>query len=531
MSRWMLEAAHAISGLRWRPSQPAVLWLGRDGVLALRPDPYGPDALPGRNAAGARAGLASETARIAQTAERASAASAAHPDFAAWCAANRGLSCRVLLSAECLAVITAEPALGLKRRLELIEHARTQFEQYHGADYHPAGTEPWPVLPWRSASGAGATALRAPSLASLQAAAQAHGVKLLSVQPGWAALAPLLLQQAPQTPSDGTPAKPTGEGRTLMLLEEGRVVTAIVSNGGRPERVAFRRKPADPEQQAAWQAELCAEWGLHRTTDASAAGLPPVQVLHLPAAAQGLQGLAHLRPTAAEDFLDAERPKRLPKLAAATAMLVAVVAGIDAHDAWQEAQAAQTALAEARSAPSAPADTRDAPTRQTEQRLQADLARPWHAVFAATEASTQAGLQWLLMDHTAGTEGTAGSAGSSLRADGPSSTERGTDRTARSEAESRSAATSDLRLEAQAPDLASAWRAAAALQAQPGVRQALLTHVRTETQGVRFELRAEWSDTDATATGTGTATTIPTATKTASANEIAPVPMTPRATP
>lgn len=526
MSRWMLEAAHAISGLRWRPSQPAVLWLGRDGVLALRPDPYGPDALPGRGAAAARAGLASETARIAQAAERASAASAAHPDFSAWCAANRGLSCRVLLSAECLAVITAEPALGLKRRLELIEHARTQFEQYHGADYQPAGTEPWPVLPWRSASGAGATALRAPSLASLQAAAQAHGVKLLSVQPAWAALAPLLLQQDPQTRSDEVLANPSGSGRTLMLLDEGRVVTAIVSNDGRPERVAFRRKPADPEQQAAWQAELCAEWGLHRTTEAPATGLPPVQVLHLPAAAQGLQGLAHLRPTAAEDFLDAERPKRLPKLAAATAMLVAAVAGIDAHGAWQQAQAAQTALAEARQVPQPPADIRDALTRQTEQRLQADLSRPWHAVFAATEASTQAGLQWLLMDHTAGAAGTAGS---NWRAEGSSSTERSAERTARSEAESRSAATSDLRLEAQAPDLASAWRAAAALQAQPGVRQALLTHVRTETQGVRFELRAEWSDTDATATGT--ATTIATATKTASANEIAPVPMTPRATP
>jgi hypothetical protein len=52
----------------------------------------------------------------------------------------------------------------------------------------------------------------------------------------------------------------------------------------------------------------------------------------------------------------------------------------------------------------------------------------------------------------------------------------------------------ELRLEALAPDIPTAWQAATSLGLQPGIFNAVLTHLQADASGVRFELRADWGD-------------------------------------
>jgi hypothetical protein len=174
-----------------------------------------------------------------------------------------------------------------------------------------------------------------------------------------------------------------------------------------------------------------------------------------------MAGWAPLRPTADNDFLAAASPRRLPVLAAVAAACMVAAAALDTQAAWQAAQAAQAALDEPMlaSPARAPTDSRAPATRDAEATLLSSLRQPWPAVFKASEAATRAQMHWLLFDH----DGRA------------------------------------LRLEATAPDLPTAWQAAAALGQQSGVVQAVVAHLQADGTAVRFELRADWAAASAPA--------------------------------
>jgi hypothetical protein len=146
---------------------------------------------------------------------------------------------------------------------------------------------------------------------------------------------------------------------------------------------------------------------------------------------------------------------------------MAIAAALDTHAAWHAAQVAQDALDEPTLASTAraPAEGRTSSTTESEAALLATLRQPWPAVFKASEAATRAQLHWLLFDH----DGRA------------------------------------LRLEATAPDLPTAWQAAAALGQQPGVGPVVVAHLQADGAAVRFELRADWAAASAPAARQGPA--------------------------
>jgi hypothetical protein len=407
VSRWTPDVAALRGGLRGLADRRAapVLWVGPQGAVELQ----------------------------ASRPTTASASSAAAPaDFATWCAAHAGQSCRVLLSSEWLALITTDPALGLRTREDLQAHGRTQFEQYHGS-----AARDWPLRVWQTGAGSGATAVQGGVLARLQAAAADNGVRMLSVQAAWMVVA---ARCTPPTPA-------------LLLLAEGSLVTAIAVVQGRTQRVALRRCPQDPAQKAAWEADLRVEWGLDDDC--------PSRWMQAPGGSTSMADWSPLRSSADNDFLVSAPARRLPVLAAVAAACVAVAAALDTHTTWQGAQAAQAALDEPMLASPAPAsaDSRTAANGDAEAALLATLRQPWPAVFKASEAATRAQMHWLLFDH----DGRA------------------------------------LRLEATAPDLPTAWQAAAALGQQPGVTQAVVAHLQADGAAVRFELRADWAAASAPA--------------------------------
>ncbi len=410
MSRWTLERSALrgrLRGLRGRARAAPVLWVGPHGVVAV-------------------ASMKGAAAAPASTPP-------VHADFAAWCAAHPGKACRVLLSSEWLAVITTNPALGLRHADELQAHARTQFEQYHGSEAHD-----WPLRLWQHAAGSGATALRGGVLARLQAAAAAHGVRLLSVQPAWTAVVAAL---APTTPA-------------LLLLAEGNLVTAIATARGQAQRVALRRCPDAPGLRATWLADLRAEWSLDGDRPMVWVQGPPDS-----AGSPAMTALPAWQLATDSDFLTSAQPSRLPLLAAAAALCVALAAALDTQAAWDAAQTAQQALDTAQQTPARANTNADATgsaaavSSEAEARLLTALRQPWPAVFAAAEAATRTPTQGLLFDHDGRT----------------------------------------LRLEATAPDGPAAWQAAATLGRQPGVSQASVAHLQADGPVVRFELRADWA--------------------------------------
>jgi hypothetical protein len=418
VSRWTPDIDALRGGLRGLAGSRSapVLWVGPQGVFELqanRPTTASPSSAADPPAA--------PTTAMAPV------------DFADWCATHPGQACRVLLSSEWLALITSDPALGLRTREDLQAHARTQFEQYHGS-----AARDWPLRVWQTGAGSGATAVQGGVLARLQAAAAAHGVRLLSVQAAWTVAA-----------AQHTLAKPA----LLLLLAEGSLVTAIASVQGQTQRVALRRCPQDPAQKAAWEADLRAEWGLGDDC--------PSRWMEAPNGATSTADWAPLRSTADNDFQVTAPARRLPVLAAVAAACMAIAAALDTHAAWQAAQAAQDALDEAMLASPArtSADSRTAANGEVEAAVLATLRQPWPAVFKASEAATRAQLHWLLFDH----DGRA------------------------------------LRLEATAPDLPTAWQSAAALGLQPGVTQVVVAHLQADGAAVRFELRADWAAASAPA--------------------------------
>jgi hypothetical protein len=411
VSRWTLDFAALLESLRGLAGASAahVLWVAPQGVVEL--------TATGADIAAVSASAASPTVT-------------SPGDFATWCAAHVGQSCRVLLSSEWLALITTDPALGLRTCEDLQAHARTQFEQYHGS-----AARDWPLRLWQTGAGSGATAVQGGVLNRLQAGAATHGVRLLSVQAAWTVAA---ARFAPSTPA-------------LLLLAEGSLVTAIATAQGQTQRVALRRCPQDPAQKAAWEADLRDEWALGEDCPSRWMPAPPGET--------SKAAWAPLRPAAGNDFLATARPRRLPALAAVAAASIAVAAGLDTHAAWETAQAAAQALDDPTltSPANALADSRGLAASDAAAALLATLRQPWPAVFKASEAATQAQLHWLLFDH----DGRA------------------------------------LRLEATAPDLPTAWQAAAVLGQQPGVAQAVVAHLQADGAAVRFELRADWAPASA----------------------------------
>lgn len=181
------------------------------------------------------------------------------------------------------------------------------------------------------------------------------------------------------------------------------------------------------------------------------------------------------------DFLrPAARPGWLAWAWCGTGLLVLAVSAADSHAAWQARQQAQGRLTRTQPAPAhaslptaqaataqAASQRSAAQARQAEAvRWQQQLALPWPAVWAASEA-TPGGVQWLLLDH--------GSAGG-LRLAGLAKAPADAD-----------AAAQTVRLQQQA--------------GRPTWQSVALAAVERVPDGLRFELVARLAGQDFGATG------------------------------
>lgn len=98
------------------------------------------------------------------------------PDFAAWCADHAGARVALLVGPQRMHSLRVPDDLPLPDDAALLAYARLQFGHYFG----PAA-QPWPL----AAAGRVACALSDGDLATLQATAAAHRVRLASLRPSW----------------------------------------------------------------------------------------------------------------------------------------------------------------------------------------------------------------------------------------------------------------------------------------------------------------------------------------------------------
>ena len=127
------------------------------------------------------------------------------PDFAAWCAAHPGARVALLAGPDRVHSLRVPDDLPLADAAALLGYARLQFTHYFG----PAA-QTWPLAAWAR----GACALADGDLATLQATAAAHRVRITSLRPSWA-LAPV---------DDGDTALLEGGLLTWLRRREGRLV-------------------------------------------------------------------------------------------------------------------------------------------------------------------------------------------------------------------------------------------------------------------------------------------------------------------
>lgn len=104
------------------------------------------------------------------------------PDFATWCAAHAGARVALLAGPQRMHSLRVPDDLPLPDDAALLAYARLQFGHYFGAH-----AQRWPL----AAAGRVACALAEGDLATLQATAAAHRVRLVSLRPSWT-LAPAL---------------------------------------------------------------------------------------------------------------------------------------------------------------------------------------------------------------------------------------------------------------------------------------------------------------------------------------------------
>lgn len=148
----------------------------------------------------------SPTERLLLTADGAVDASGqGWADFAAWCAAHPGARVALLAGPDRMHSLRVPDDLPLADDAALLGYARLQFTHYFG----PAAQQ-WPLAAWPQ----GACALADGDLATLQATAAAHRVRLMSLRPSWA-LVPA---------DDGDIALLEGALLTWLRRRDGRLV-------------------------------------------------------------------------------------------------------------------------------------------------------------------------------------------------------------------------------------------------------------------------------------------------------------------
>ena len=164
---------------------------------------------------------------VPNTVEARDAAPFACDSFDAWCVAHPGSDARVLVSGHLLHSLVIDPALQLHGDDDAVRrYAQQQFGHYHGA---PA--RQWPLAVWSDAAGAGACALHALDLATLQSTAAEHDVRLRSLAPLWSAGLGSLTTCVPAL---------AAPGRHALALVEATLVTWMVVDAGRIQALQQR---------------------------------------------------------------------------------------------------------------------------------------------------------------------------------------------------------------------------------------------------------------------------------------------------
>lgn len=136
-------------------------------------------------------------------------------DFAAWCAAHAGTRVALLAGADRMHSLRVSDDLPLADDDALLGYARLQFTHYFG----PAA-QSWPLAAWPR----GVCAWTEGDLATLQATAAAHRVRITSLRPTWALL-------------------PVEDGD--WALREGGLLTWLRRRGG--DIVELQQRHADDE--------------------------------------------------------------------------------------------------------------------------------------------------------------------------------------------------------------------------------------------------------------------------------------------
>jgi len=381
-------------------------------------------------------------------------------DFEAWCASHRGSNCRLIVSTALSHELNFEAGLPLHDEAERLAYARHQFVHYFGA-HAPR----WQLAVWAG----GASALHGLEWPQLQELAQRHQVRLVSVEPAWAAV----LRGVGKVETEWARAP-----QSALVWVEGTQLSWLVLEQGRLKEVRKLRL-----RDATLSALRDALGGLH------AEGRQPVLIAGYSLDETGIvpdaRTLGPLNLTAPDlalfepveragsslpsvNFLG-ERTRR-PVLAwplLATSLLVLLTAG---WSAWQGREAmlesqAQLALLEARMRTHAPATPRpasasgrtaDADLDRRAADVQAILTWAWEPVLAGVEElGASSTISWLGMDATA------------MR--------------------------SEIRLEGQAPDRMNALRAVDRLGATPGWHHVMLGRLQQADAGQtgqRFDINA-----------------------------------------
>ena len=312
--------------------------------------------------------------------------------FQAWCQDHPGQRCTLLLGAAWLHEALAAAALPLADDAAALAWAAPLLQHYHG---EAAST--WPLAAWQAGRRRGTSALHGLDLAALQATATAHQVQLTAVAPEWQHRLRHTLTTQPAL----------GNAPARLLLQEPGWVSVLDLHHGQLLALQLRRWP-EADALAHWQADTGTTW-VCASNDDSGSVAQPLAAAPLAMGTHRLGWPSLLGPARGlhtANFLQPQRGvHRLAKPAAATALLVAGLAGGDAFEAWNTRADAQQALARATlQAAQRPATRAAAPHRHASGATTAALAaptqanrlnRPWPQVFAALDAKPPPGVAWL----------------------------------------------------------------------------------------------------------------------------------------
>ena len=193
---------------------PHVLWLGPGGLWDFGPAPR------------RRLWRGPGDAGQANTGPAASH----HADFQAWCQANVGRRCSMLLSGWLLHELVMDAALPLRNDPQRLAYARQLMVGYHGEAAHA-----WPMAVWHATGRHGVTALHALRLAELQDQALASRVSLRKLGPWWCGALALALVAEPRL---------ARSARARLWVVDGLLATQVDLAQGRLAHVQQRRLAA-----------------------------------------------------------------------------------------------------------------------------------------------------------------------------------------------------------------------------------------------------------------------------------------------